>query len=140
GGRPEGLNVAGWLTNGGSIAPRSSSQRTPPLRVSRSLADQVSPNQIAQVGRGMSIVQSPKFWSKRCTEASSPDRSHFVGSSQAAAGDRRARSAGEVLKMNSPRESRCHWPVSCQRRNSPPSFMSCFDLWAVRSYLSVNVF
>src|SRR5438552_2792848 len=85
--RPEGLNVAGWLTNGGSIAPRSSSQRTPPLRVSRSLADQVSPNQIAQVGRGMSIVQSPKFWSKRCTEASSPDRSHFVGSSQAAAGD-----------------------------------------------------
>jgi len=61
--RPDGLKVAGWLTNGGSIAPRSSSQRTPPLIVSRSPTDQVSPIQIAQVGRGISIVQSPKFWS-----------------------------------------------------------------------------
>jgi hypothetical protein len=59
--RPDGLNVAVCVTNGGSIAPRSSSQRMPPLIVSRLFNAQVSPNQIAKVGRGMSIVQSPKF-------------------------------------------------------------------------------
>ena len=85
---------------------------------------QVSPNHTAQVGRGMSIVQSPKFWSKRCTIESRPVTSQRDGSSQASTGKRRVEVGRVGVKMNSPRDSSCHWPVSCQRRYSPPNFMS----------------
>ena len=79
--------------------------------VSESFTRQVSPNHTAQVGRGMSMVQSPKFWSKRWMVESRPVRSHRDGSSQASNGMRRLMSAGMVLKMNSPRDSSCQLPA-----------------------------
>src|SRR5438309_10984953 len=86
---PDGLNVAVWVTNGGSIAPRSSSHRTPAFTVSRSFTAQLSPTQTDHVGRGLSIVQSPKFWSNRWTSEPRPDPSHRLGSFDASAGRRR---------------------------------------------------
>src|SRR3990172_10771114 len=98
----------------------------------------VSPTQIAQDGRGMSMVQSPTFCWKRLTVESRPETSQHEGSRAHSSGKRRLRSGGKVLKMNSPLSSRCHSSPSRHLRNSPPIFKSCVPLFQLSWYRAEN--
>src|SRR6266567_8722952 len=117
------------FTSGGDKMPKSTSYRAPKFTVSRGLADQVSPNQTAYVGRGMSKLQFPqpvesgqlpvspppycaKARVNRSAIESRPLRSHFEGSFQAVSGMRRSISAGRLLNAYVPRPAFSHQPVS----------------------------
>src|SRR5438046_1981207 len=96
-------------TPGGEAILGSASQRTPRFTVRFDVARQLSPSQIAYVGRGISIVQSSslraKFtWKSRAT-AFSGARFHFEGSNAASCGTTAPKFAGAALNVKKP----CRW-------------------------------